>query len=135
MKIVRFFDTAEGGSCFEQIELGFPHPRPDEFGNILKLTGAMTPADAVLAELPAGLEQDWHRAPNRQIVMVLCGSLEVETTDGKTQRWGPGGLFMADDTQGKGHRTRVIEGPARLVFMRMAADFALTDWVAAHARP
>jgi hypothetical protein len=67
--------------------------------------------------------------------MLLSGHLEVETTDGMTERWGPGGMFMADDTKGRGHRTRVIgDAPAQVVFMHMPEDFVLGEWLAAHAR-
>jgi hypothetical protein len=56
-------------------------------------------------------------------VFVLSGTLEVETTEGEVRRWGQGSLLMADDTKGKGHRTRVLEGPAKLLFVRLPDDF------------
>src|ERR1044072_6851843 len=111
MRIVRFFETPDGGSRFEDIDLTVRQPHPDEFDNVYQLTKAFVPENAILADLPHGLDQDWHVAPNRQIVIVLTGLLEVETTDGETRRWSPGGMFMADDPRGKGHRTRVLEGP------------------------
>ena len=69
-----------------------------------------------------------HVAPNRQIVVLLTGRLEVEVSDGEKRQWGPGGMFMADDTSGKGHRTRVLEGPAKLLFMRVPDDFDPAEW-------
>lgn len=127
MRIVRFTDTPEGGSRFEELEVALPQPYTDEFGNTYQLSRAFG-AEGVVVELPAGLDQDWHVAPNRQLVALLSGRIEVETTDGEVRRWGPGGLFLADDTRGKGHRTRVTEGPAALLFLRLAADFRPEEW-------
>jgi len=70
------------------------------------------------------LDQTFHTpAPLELEVGIPSGRIEVETTDGEVRRSGPGSLFMADDTTGKGHRTRVIGGPAKLVFVRLPDDF------------
>jgi quercetin dioxygenase-like cupin family protein len=127
MRIIRFVTTSDGGSRFEDLNIPFPQPYVDEFGNTYHLTRAFA-ASGVIVDLPHGLNQDWHVAPSRQIVVVLCGRLEVETTDGQVRRWGPGDMFMADDPKGKGHRTRVIEGPAKLVFLRLGDEFDPMEW-------
>jgi hypothetical protein len=129
MDIIRFFETPDGGSSFESHALGFPTPFTDAYGNVYGLSRTFDVASAIFAELPAALDQHWHGAPNRQLVVVLSGRLEVETSDGEIRRWGPGNIFMADDTGGQGHKTRVIEGPARLLFLRVAADFKLAELV------
>jgi quercetin dioxygenase-like cupin family protein len=85
--------------------------------------------NAIIADLPHGVDQDWHVAPNRQFVIVLMGVLEVQTTDGEKRRWNAGDMFMADDPHGKGHQTRVIEGPAQLLFLRVPDDFRLQEWI------
>jgi quercetin dioxygenase-like cupin family protein len=127
MRITRFVTTSDGGSRFEELDIPFPQPYVDEFGNTYHLTRAFA-SSGVIVDLPHGLNQDWHVAPSRQIVVVLCGRLEVETTDAQVRRWGPGDMFMADDCTGKGHRTRVVEGPAKLVFLRLGEDFDPLDW-------
>lgn len=128
MQIIRFTDTSDGGSSFSEVELTFPQPYTDEYGNVYGLSNVFGPESAIIADLPPGLDQDWHVAPNRQLVLVLTGVLEVETTEGETRRWSAGGMFMADDPKGKGHRTRVVEGPVKAVFMRMPDDFDVQDW-------
>ncbi len=130
MQITRFFETADHGSCFEDLEIGFPDGKTDEFGYVLTLSRSCD-ANAMLAVLPANLDQDWHNAPNRQFVCVLDGCLEVETSDGAVRRMARGDLFMADDTAGQGHRTRVLDGrPVQLLFVRLADDFDLAGWAA-----
>lgn len=128
MRITRFFDTAEGGSRFEEIEAHLPEKHTDAFGNSFPLSRAIAAEDAVLVELPAGLDQSWHNAPHRQLVFVLSGAVEVETTDGEQRGWRGGEFFLAEDTDGKGHLTRVIEGPARVLFVRVSPEFGLANW-------
>lgn len=129
MRIVRFFDTPDGGSRFEEVDIAFPQPFTDEYGSTYHLTKPFTVPNAVIAELPHGPDQDWHVAPNRQLVFVLSGVLEVQTTEGEKRRWSADGMFMADDLHGKGHQTRVIEGPAQLLFLRVPDDFRVQEWV------
>ena len=130
MRIVRFVETPEGGSRFEEIDIQFSEAFQDPFGNTLHRTKPFA-SNGMLVELPAGLDQDWHVVPNRQLVVVLSGRLEVETTDGQVRRWGVGEMFLADDPHGKGHRTRVLEGPAKLLFLQFDANFDPERW----ARP
>lgn len=133
MHIIRFHTTADGGSCFADIEIETAHQRDDEFGHTIHYsTPYQSPAVSVI-ELPAGLDQDWHCAPERQLVVVLEGELEVETTDGATRRWRNGECFLADDMGGRGHRTRTIGGRALLLFAPLAAAFELTAWQAARS--
>ena len=128
MRITRFVESEDGGSRFEDVEVALPYPRQDAFGNTYHASSALASPDAVVVELPAGLDQDWHNAPQRQLVFVLEGEIEVETTDRETRRWRAGGLFAAEDVAGRGHLTRVLGGPARLLFLALPADVALTDW-------
>ncbi|THD03020.1 hypothetical protein B1810_10495 [Panacagrimonas perspica] len=53
----------------------------------------------------------------------MRGSLDVESTDGVIKRFSPGDLFMADDRQGQGHRTRVVANHSLLMFLNVAEDF------------
>ncbi len=125
MRVTRFTATPDGGSVFEDVEVGFPVPREDEFGHTMHQTHPLAPTGAVFVELPAGLDQGWHNAPNRQLVTVLTGELEVETTDGERRRFGAGDIFMADDVEGRGHLTRVFDEPARVLFVVVPDAFSL----------
>ncbi len=128
MRITRFYETEDGGSRFEDLEVAFPNTRDDAFGHTLRLTSSVPGSEAVLVELPDGLDQGWHNAPQRQLVLVLEGQVEVETTDREVRQWGPGGLFAAEDVGGQGHLTRVTAGPARVLFVQVPDDYAVADW-------
>ena len=60
---------------------------------------------------------------------MLKGLLEEQTTDGEKRRWNAGEIFMADEPHGKGHQTRVIEGPAQLLFRRVPDGFSFQEWL------
>ena len=52
-------------------------------------------------------------APRRHFVINICGTLEIEAGDGEVRRFGPGSVFLADDTTSTGHKTRVVDGVER----------------------
>lgn len=124
MKLTRFYQNAQQVSEFSDIEVALPDTRTDA-GWTFSLSRVITPTAALLVELPVGLNQDWHPAPTRQLVMVLSGRLQVEVASGEKREWTAGGLFFADDTGGQGHLTRVLEGPVQLLFVCLPDDFDL----------
>ena len=86
------------------------------------LVSAPIPATSVIFVDTAELPEVWepHRAPRRQLVVVLEGVLEVETSDGQVERRGPGAVALAADVEGVGHISRVIEAPARFLMIPLA---------------
>src|SRR5579863_6094941 len=130
MKVTRFFATPDGGSRFEEVEIPITEPRPDSFGHTILQSNAWPSPSIRFVELPVGLDQSWHHAPARQIVIVLSGVLEVGTSDGEKRRCVAGQAFIADDLTGKGHTTRVIQGPARVMFVQLPQSFDFARWAA-----
>lgn len=128
MKVTRFHSTADGESRFQEIEIPINEQRRDQFGHTISQSGAWASPSIRFVELPAGLDQSWHHAPARQIVVVLSGTLEVGTSDNQKRRCIPGQAFIADDLTGKGHLTRVIDGPARLMFVQLPEGFDFDRW-------
>lgn len=130
MRLVRFFTTSEEGSRFEEIRIPIDQPFKDQFGNTYHLSNAFSSPSVRLVELPQGLDQDWHGAPARQLVFVLAGVIEVVSTDNESRRWKAGEAFIADDVKGKGHLTRVLEGPAHVAFVQLPETFDVGKWTA-----
>jgi quercetin dioxygenase-like cupin family protein len=130
MKITRFHATPDGGSCFQDLELPIDQERPDSFGFILRQSNAWPSGSIRFVKLPAGLDQSWHHAPASQIVVVLSGELEVGTSDGEKRRGTAGQVFVADDLTGKGHETKVIGGPAQVMFVELPPHFDFQRWTA-----
>ncbi len=123
MKLTSLQATADGGSRFVEVAAPFTLERQDEFGHTLKLSASYASPNVQFVELPAGMDQDWHTAPARQLVVVLSGEIEVETTDGERRRWCAGEAFVPADVTGRGHRTRCIGGAVRLLFAPLSAGF------------
>jgi hypothetical protein len=128
MKLVRFYATEDGGSQFQEVEVAVDESRPSSAGGILRQSKPWPSPAVRFVELPAGLEQSWHHAPARQIVLVLAGCVEVETSDRQKRRCVAGQAFIADDLTGTGHATRVIEGPATVMFVELPQEFDVTRW-------
>jgi hypothetical protein len=76
----------------------------------------------MVTEMPEGLYQDWHPASRRQLLVVLSGTLEIETSDGEKHRCSNGDVFLADDVGSRGHRSRTIGGPARVLFVHLPPE-------------
>jgi hypothetical protein len=128
MKITRFHATAEGESRFEEVEIPVTDPRRDAFGFLMHQSGAFASPSIRFVELPVGLDQGWHHAPARQIVVLLKGTMEVGTSVGQKRQWSAGTAVIADDLTGKGHVTRVVEGPAVVMFVQLPDKFDVGSW-------
>jgi hypothetical protein len=70
---------------------------------------------------------DWHHAPQAQFAINLTGEIQVEVSDGSKRHIGPGDLVFLDDTQGKGHITRLL-GPVTALFIKPAEGFDIHAW-------
>lgn len=130
LRLTRFVATEDGGSRFVDHEVPFVHRHTDADGFVLTSSNRY-PTQVTISELPEGLSQSWHNAPRRQIVVVLSGTVEVTTTDGSSRRFGPGQLFLADDTTGQGHLTRTVDGPARIFVAPVPAELDIDTWTMA----
>jgi quercetin dioxygenase-like cupin family protein len=128
MKITRFHATEDGESRFQEVEVPIDSPRPDSFGHTILQSNAWPSSSIRFVELPAGLDQSWHHAPASQIVVVLSGTVEVGTSDNQKRQCTAGQAFIADDLTGKGHKTRVLNGPARVIFIQLPPNFDFARW-------
>jgi quercetin dioxygenase-like cupin family protein len=103
MQITRLYTGTDNQSHFEDIEVPF-EPRGD-FG----LFTLPEPAKAVFfREIAAGYVYSWHNVVCREYVVVIDGTVEIETGNGEKRVFRKGDVLLAEDTAGQGHRTRVI---------------------------
>lgn len=122
MQLIRFIPTPDGGSRFVEFDVPIDNASTDAFGHVIRRSATVTAQSTMLAEMPEGLDQDWHPASRRQLVIVISGTVEVEATDGTTHRRSSGEMFLADDVGSRGHRTRTIGGPARVLFVHLPPE-------------
>ena len=122
MLVTRFYTTSDGGSSFDEVEIPTVSESTDGWGNVLRLSASFDSKEVRVFEIEEGAFQDWHNAPRRQLCVMLTGVWEVGTTDGVSRRWGPGEMFLPDDVDGKGHTSRVIQGPVRILFVPLGEN-------------
>ena len=108
MRYTRVYADEQGESHFEDVEVDmneavFAPPAPP-----LKLSEFMESSRFTFVSAEPGWYGDWHPAPARQFTLYLQGEIEAEASDGAVRRFGPGSAVLAEDTSGKGHRSRVI---------------------------
>src|SRR5215469_18419773 len=125
MKVVRFTDAPGGGSHFVEIDIPIANASTEKFGNTVHRSAVLPAQSAMITDMPEGLYQDWHPASRCQLLFVLAGTLEVETSDGKKHRCGSGDVFLADDVGSTGHRSRTVGGPARVLFVHLPPEATL----------
>jgi hypothetical protein len=104
----RVHATPDGASHFEGIAV--PMAPAVYVANIplVDVAISQTVTELQFARLEAGYKSDWHPAPRRQFVLVLSGALELTVADGETRSFGPGSIFLVEDTTGTGHQTRAV---------------------------
>ena len=56
---------------------------------------------------------DWHPAPQRQYVINLDAGVEVTASDGETRTIGAGEVLLTEDTHGRGHCSKSVNGQVR----------------------
>lgn len=122
MKIIRFTSAPDGGSQFVEVDFPIDNASTDAWGHTAHRSAVLPAQSAMVTDMPENLYQDWHPASRRQLLFVLSGTVEIETSDGKTRQCSSGEVFFADDVGSSGHRSRTIGGPARVLFVHLPLD-------------
>jgi hypothetical protein len=111
--LIRLYTGDDGESHFEEGTLELPKLEGTAHRSRSWHTTAVS-----FEESPAGSSLDWHRAPVRQYVITLSGTLEFETRLGETFTVAPGTIPLAEDTGGGGHKWRLTDDqPWRRVYV------------------
>ena len=108
MKITRLYTGDDNESHFEDVDI----PLEDK-GAIGMLSSPLHATGIIFRETVADYDYDWHPAPRRQFVIMLEGAVDIEVSGGTTRRFGPGDILLAEDTGGRGHISRAVDGAAR----------------------
>ena len=77
---------------------------------------ALTAAARDRHHLPRGppdYDLDWHPAPRRQYIINLDAGVEITASDGEKRRIGAGEVVLVEDTWGKGHLSKAVDGKLR----------------------
>lgn len=118
MKITRVYSDARGESRFADLDIPLEHA-----GDIGSLSRAFPARAVVFRTTPPGYNFDWHPAPQRQIIVLLDGEIEIEVSAGDKRRFKGGEILLVEDTAGRGHKTRNIQPiHRRSIFIHLDDD-------------
>ena len=102
--LIRLYTGDDGESHFEEGTLELP-----KLEGTAHRSRSWHATEVSFEESPAGSNLDWHRAPVRQYVITLSGTLEFETRLGDRFTLAPGTILLAEDTEGGGHKWRLTD--------------------------
>ena len=108
MKYSKVCSSTDGESHFEDSELAFS---PTDFAPpapSIDTTQFTNAKNIGYIRCSPGWFGDWHPSPEHQVMLILSGKWEITVSDGETRILGPGSVTILEDTQGKGHRTRIL---------------------------
>ncbi len=103
-KLTRIYSDPEGETHFEDIEVQL-----EDGGDIGFLSGKIPVKEVVFRKVKPSYDFDFHNAPQRQYIILLDGKIEIETSLGEKRIFNGGDILLAEDTNGKGHKTRNLE--------------------------
>ena len=104
MHYTRIFSDENGESHFETVQVELK-----DNGIVGFLSESFKVKSLQFRENKEGYFWDFHNTPARQFIILLDGEIEITTSSGEVQQFGRGDIILAEDTQGKGHRTRNIK--------------------------
>jgi len=108
MRIHRLYADANGESHFQDVDIELT-----ESTRAGRLSPPLPASGIIFREVSPEYDLDWHTAPRRQYIVNLEGGVEITASDGETRRIGAGEILLVEDTWGKGHRSRALDGKPR----------------------
>ena len=114
----RLYTDSNGDSRFQEVKVLL-----GDSGPIGYLSERYQVKDIRFRVNDADYDWDFHNAPARQFIILLDGEIEITTSLHETRRFKGGDVILAEDTTGKGHRTRNVTHQLRKsIFIRLTDD-------------
>ena len=115
MKITRIYTGADGESHFEDIDISL-----DNIKGSQRMSTSKDATGIIFRETGGDYDLDFHNAPRRQFIINLEGQVELGIGDGSSRILGPGDILLAEDTTGRGHKSRAVNNqPRKSVFVTL----------------
>ncbi|HJR00614.1 MAG TPA: hypothetical protein VKA83_03215 [Methylomirabilota bacterium] len=108
MKIHHLYVDKQGESHFEDMEIPYV-----ESGRAGKLSARLPATGIIFREVAPDYDLDWHPAPRRQYIINLDAGVQITASDGESRNIGAGEVFLVEDTWGKGHLSKALDGKLR----------------------
>lgn len=115
MRIHNLYADHTGESHFRDVYVAWSDLTPST-----RSTAGIPITQLIFREVPGSYDLDWHPAPCRQFVVNLDAAVEVTASDGEVRVIGKGEILLVEDTSGRGHRSKAVEGtPRRAIFLTL----------------
>jgi len=101
--LTRVYSDQNGDSHFEELQIPL-----NNAGEIGFLSEAQKAGNVIFRKVVPSYDYNFHTAPARQYIILLDGTIEIETSLGEKRTFTEGAVLLVEDTTGKGHRTRNI---------------------------
>jgi hypothetical protein len=108
MRVHNLYADAGGQSHWRDVEIELSEKTPG--GKQSKLQQA---TGIIFREVPPNYDLDWHPAPRRQYIINLDAGVEITASDGEARVIGAGEIILVEDTSGKGHLSKAVQGKIR----------------------
>jgi hypothetical protein len=108
MRIHNLYTDAQGQSHFRDIEVEWVEESPSG-----KLSRRLPATGIIFRQVQPNYDLDWHPAPRRQYIINLDAGVQITASDGEARIIGAGEVILVEDTTGKGHLSKAVEGKIR----------------------
>jgi len=108
MKIHRLYADKNGESHFEDVEITFT-----ESTRAGRLSPRLPATGIIFREVSPDYDLDWHPASRLQYIINLDAGVQITASDGESRKIGAGEIILVEDTWGKGHLSKAIDGKLR----------------------
>ena len=108
MRIHNLYTDENGESHFRDVDIEYvEETKAGKFSERLPATGI------IFRQVQPTYDLDWHPAPRRQYIINLDGGVKITASSGEVREIGAGEVILVEDTHGKGHSSKAIEGKMR----------------------
>lgn len=116
--VKRITADADGKSYIDEV------PLPRAAGaDPAALVGRLYATDVEIGVAPPGTLIDWHRVSTPRLLVILKGTMEIGTGDGKLHLLRAGDFALAADLTGQGHTSRTVgDVPVMAMTVRLPKD-------------
>lgn len=118
----RLFADEAGESHFEDIDVELALAEFAPTAPPMGVSAFMAASESAFIGGPPGWTSDWHVSSSRNLFVVISGAWEIEASDGTVRKFSSSDVLLAEDTTGKGHRSRVISHEESLALVVQLAE-------------
>ena len=108
MRIHNLYCDANGESHWRDVDVEWVEER-----NFSKLSARLPATGIIFREVQPDYDLDWHPAPRRQYIINLDAGVQITASDGEARIIKAGEVILVEDTSGKGHLSKAVEGKIR----------------------